>query len=103
VEDSRDGIERLRNGYGYGPKEAEAMYRLTQARNLLEEMYDAGTDAGTGGFPEIYAEIQLTSYVRPHLDALDPSETPFLPRLRRACGVLFTRLAPFRTPGRVYQ
>ena len=75
MEDSRDEIERLRNGYGYGPKEAEAMYRLTQARSLCEEIYDGDADAaaaaGKGNSGTLYNEIHLTAKVRPHFDALE--------------------------------
>jgi len=72
VEDDRGSIEDYMHRYGYGPKEAEAVYRLKQARNLFEEIYKAdAAAAGTGGFPQIYAEIHLTGKVRPHFDALE--------------------------------
>src|SRR5215211_4950493 len=44
--------------YGYGPKEAEAMYRLKQARNLFEEIYDAQAQAQARADAEAQAEAQ---------------------------------------------
>jgi len=61
--------------YGYGPKEAEAVYRLKQARNLFEEIYAAdaaaAAAAGKGNYGTLYNEIHLTAKVRPHFDALE--------------------------------
>jgi phage protein D len=97
VEDNRGNIEDYSNRYGYGEKEAEAMYRLKQARNLFKEIYDAEAEAeaqaqaqaalaaalgvtaegaleqaaGTVGYPKIYAAIFQLSNVTPHFDALE--------------------------------
>ena len=71
MEDDRGTIEDYMHRYGYGPKEAEAMYRLKQARNLFEEIYEADADAGSGGYSKTYTAIFLLSKVEPHFDALE--------------------------------
>ena len=75
MEDDRGGIEDYMHRYGYGPKEAEAVYRLKQARNLFEEIYAAdaaaAAAAGKGNYGTLYNEIHLTAKVRPHFDALE--------------------------------
>jgi hypothetical protein len=58
VEDDRAKIEDYMDRYGYGPKEAEAMYRLKQARNLFEEIYDADAEAQARAEAEAQAEAE---------------------------------------------
>jgi hypothetical protein len=74
VEPGREQIEDLMRRYGYEEKEAETAYHLGEAQARIFEMYraeaQAEAEAGTGGFPTLYAEMSLRSDIIPHFEAL---------------------------------